>query len=70
MQAQREYAAGYSNGRLGGLKSGGVRASVFLVDLGQGRRPIVFVGIRFVPARFDLGELLLALEELVARFKG
>jgi|HubBroStandDraft_2_1064218.scaffolds.fasta_scaffold944005_2 hypothetical protein len=61
MQAQREYPAGHSNGRLGSLQSGGVRATVFLVDSGEGRRPIEFVRIRFVPARFDLGELFLAL---------
>ena len=54
--------------RTGGLAVSSVAASadaVLLDQLRRRRRPVKFVRIGLVPARFDLGKLFLALEKLV-----
>jgi hypothetical protein len=65
MNAQVDDAAGDPDGRLRRLQCDSVGAAVFLKQLQRVCRPVKFVGIRFMPARLDLGKLFLALEKLV-----
>jgi hypothetical protein len=61
VEAQGEYATSYANGWLSRFERRCVDISVLLKKFRRGCRPIEFVGIRFMPASLDFGELFLAL---------
>lgn len=69
MNAQGENPASYTDGRLGGFERGRVGLPVLLKKLGRRSRRVEFMGIRVVPARFDLGKLFLTLKKLIDWFK-
>ena len=69
VQAERQDASGHAHGRLGRFQRRGVGRGILFDQLRRGRRPFEFVGIRLMPASFDLGKLLLTLKILVLRLK-
>jgi len=62
MEPESKYSAGYADSRLGGIERRCVGIPVLFKKFIRSCRPIEFVGIRFMPARLDLGELFLALK--------
>ena len=69
VQAERQDAPGHAHGRFGGFECRGVGRGIFFNQFRRRCRPIELVGIRLVPASFNVGKLLLALEILVLRLK-
>jgi len=56
--------------RLGSFEGSRVGRRVFFNELRRSIRVFKLVGIRLMPARFDVGKLLLALKILVLWLKG
>ena len=69
MEPKGKNAPGHADRRLGGFERNCVSRSVLLEQFLRRCCPIEFVRIGFVPARFNFGELFLALEKLVDRVK-
>ena len=65
VKAQRQNASGHAHRRLGGFERGCVGRAIFLDQLRRALPSIKLVRIGLVPARLDLGKLLLALKILV-----
>ena len=65
MEAEGEDTSGYSDDRPRSFERGCLSCTVFFKYFLRRRRPIEFVGIGFMPARFNLGKLFLALQKLI-----